>query len=163
MNTLLTENIFVSVIALVSCERYSLSQCIINCHVIIYFPFRVHHDLMMMKLQVKSWKVAPKIKPFLVWNETRNTRQSAQTILRHMSAKYDSLNNIKLTIMVLIKGAASKLASDDCFPSNVRYILRNITYHSEVEKLLEQYPEVLKHLMVMLKVLTWKFMEQTVI
>ena len=71
-----------------------------------------------------------------------------------MSAKYDSLNNIKLTIMVLIKGAASKLASDDCFPSNVRYILRNITYHSEVEKLLEQYPEVLKHLMVMLKVLT---------
>ena len=76
-------------------------------------------------------------------------------LLRHMSAKHDSLNNIKLTLMVLIKGATSKLASDDCFSSNARYILRNITYHSEeVEKLLEQYTEVLKHSMVMLKVLT---------
>ena len=42
--------------------------------------------------------------------------------------------------MVLIKGAASKLASDGCFPSNVRHCLKSITFDSEeVEKLLEQY------------------------
>ena len=47
--------------------------------------------------------------------------------------------------MVLIKRAGSKLASDDCFPSNVRYCLRNITFdNEEVETLLEQYTEVLK-------------------
>ena len=47
--------------------------------------------------------------------------------------------------MVLIKGAASKLSSDDCFPSNFRCCLRNITFdNEEVEKLLEQYTEVIK-------------------
>ena len=64
-----------------------------------------------------------------------------------MSSKHDSLN-VKLEkdeLMVLIKGAASKLASDDCFPSNVRYCFRNITLdNEEVEKLLQQYAEVIK-------------------
>ena len=50
--------------------------------------------------------------------------------------------NIKLEkdkLMVLIKGAAPKLASDDCFPSNATDCFRNITFDSEaVEKLLEQ-------------------------
>ena len=47
--------------------------------------------------------------------------------------------------MLPIKGAASKLASDDCFPSSVRYFLRNITFdNEEVEKLLEQYIEARK-------------------
>ena len=74
--------------------------------------------------------------------------KTEQGLLRHMSAKHVLLNNVKFEkdeLMVLIKGAASKLASDDCFPSNVRYCLRNITFDSEeVEKLLEQYTEVLE-------------------
>ena len=65
-----------------------------------------------------------------------------------MSAKLDPLNNIKLEkdeLMLFIKGAASKLASDDCFPFSVRDCLRNITFDiEEVEKLLEQYTEILK-------------------
>ena len=41
--------------------------------------------------------------------------------------------------MVLIKGTATKWASDDCFPSNATDCLRNITFDSEAaEKLLEQ-------------------------
>ena len=59
-----------------------------------------------------------------------------------MSAKHDLLYNVRLEkdeLMVLIKGAASKLASDGCFPSNVRHCLKSITFDSEeVEKLLEQ-------------------------
>ena len=47
--------------------------------------------------------------------------------------------------MVLTKGATSKLASDDCFSSNISGWLRNITFDSEeVEKLLERNIEVLK-------------------
>ena len=65
-----------------------------------------------------------------------------------MSAKDDSLNNVKLEkdeLIVLIKGAASKLPSDNCFLSNGKYCLRNITFdNEEVQKLLEQYTEVLK-------------------
>ena len=81
-----------------------------------------------------------------------------------MSTKHDLLNNVKLEkdeLMVMIKGAASKLASDDCFPSNLRYCLRSITFDSEeVEKLFEQYTEVLKTFHgIMLKVFTQKFME----
>ena len=74
--------------------------------------------------------------------------KTEQGLSRHGSAKHDALNNIKLEnneLMLFIAGAASKLASDDCFPSNVRDCLRNITFDSEeVEKLLEQYTEVLK-------------------
>ena len=74
--------------------------------------------------------------------------KTEQGLSRHMSAKHDALNNIKLEkdqLTLFIKGAASKLASDDCFPSSVRDCLRNITFDSEeVEKLLEQYTEVLK-------------------
>ena len=65
-----------------------------------------------------------------------------------MSTNYNLLNNVKLEkdkLMVLIKGAASKLASDDCFSSSVRYCLKKITFSSEeVEKWFEQFTEVLK-------------------
>ena len=60
-----------------------------------------------------------------------NKFKTEQGLLRHMSAKHDSLNNVKLEkdeLMVLIEGAASKLTSDDCFPSIVRYWLRNISF-----------------------------------
>ena len=74
--------------------------------------------------------------------------KTQQELSRYMLTKHDLLNNVKFEkneLIVLIKGAASKLASDDCFPSNVRYCLRNITFDSEeVEKLFEQYTEVLK-------------------
>ena len=74
--------------------------------------------------------------------------KTEQGLSRHMSAKHDALNNIKLEkdeLMLFIKEAAAKLAPDDCFPSNVRDCSRNITFDSEeVEKLLEQYTEVLK-------------------
>ena len=73
--------------------------------------------------------------------------KTEQRLSRHMSAKHDSLN-VKLEkdeLMVLIKGATSKLASDECFSSNIRYCLRNITFDNEkVEKLLEQHTEVIK-------------------
>ena len=83
--------------------------------------------------------------PCVNFNKKYKTEQG---LSRHMSAKHDALNNIKLEkdqLTLFIKGAASKLASDDCFPSSVRDCLRNITFDSEeVEKLLEQYTEVLK-------------------
>ena len=73
--------------------------------------------------------------------------KTEQGLWRHMSAKHNSLN-VKLEkneLMVLIKGAALKLVSDYCFPSNVRYCLRNITFdNEEVEMLLVQYTEVIK-------------------
>ena len=60
-----------------------------------------------------------------------NKFKTEQGLFRHMSAKHNSLNNVKLEkdeLMVLIEGAASKLTSDDCFPSIVRYWLRNISF-----------------------------------
>ena len=74
--------------------------------------------------------------------------KTEQGISRHMSAKHDALNNIKLAkdeLIVFIKGAASTLASADCFPFNVRDCLRNMRFDSEeVEKMLEQCTDVLK-------------------
>ena len=85
--------------------------------------------------------------PCVNCNQKYKTEQGL--LSRHMSAKHDSLN-VKLDkdeLMVLIKGAASKLACHDCFPSNVRYYLRNITFdNEEVGKWLEQYTEVTKTL-----------------
>ena len=83
--------------------------------------------------------------PCVNFNKKYKTEQG---LSRHMSAKHDALNNIKLEkdeLMLFIKGAASKLASDDCFPFNVKDCLRNITFDIEkVEKFLEQHAEVLK-------------------
>ena len=69
--------------------------------------------------------------PYVKCNKKHKTEQR---LSRHMSAKHDSIMNAKLEkddLMVLIKGAALKVVSDDCFPSNVRYCLRNITVDSE--------------------------------
>ena len=69
--------------------------------------------------------------PYVKCNKTYKTEQG---LSRHISAKHDSLKNAKLEkddLMVLIKGAALKIVSNDCFPSNVRYCLRNITFDSE--------------------------------